>query len=99
MDPNGPYEGRAHMREVTRAEFDAYRRAAPDGDWNISTPVGKEGPERYFIPDSFTDAYRRSIIEHVGYAAVASGSVKSMIRTTAAVGIVMSPQPCGVAFS
>lgn len=51
MDTNGPYEGRADMREVTRAEFDAYRRATPNGDWNISTPVGTEGPNRYFIPE------------------------------------------------
>ena len=49
-DPNGASEGRSNLREVTREEYEAHRTAYPDADWNISTPVGVEGPERYFVP-------------------------------------------------
>lgn len=49
-DPNGPYEGRSNMREVTQEEFAIYRREHPDGNWSIVTPVGQAGPERYFVP-------------------------------------------------
>lgn len=49
-DPSGPFEGRADMQEVSREEFEVYRHVNPDGDWNVSTPIGTAGDERYFIP-------------------------------------------------
>jgi hypothetical protein len=49
-DTGATYEGRATMREVTPEAFAEYRRRDPDGDWNISVPVGQEGAERYWIP-------------------------------------------------
>ena len=58
-DPDGPFEGRLDMVEVSEAEFLAYRRRNPDGHWNIKTPVGVPGPERFFVIQWCADAPQR----------------------------------------